>query len=62
MTLQARNYFFIGAPAAYDENNQIEDAINLNYQITDNGAYDLYVPISWMNDAKRSYPSSLILW
>ncbi len=50
------HYFYIGAPAAYDENNEHDNAINLNYQIADNGVYDLYVPIEWMNDAKRSYP------
>ncbi len=50
------NYFFIGAPAAYDENNDHDNAINLNYQIAENGVYDLYVPIEWMNNSKRSYP------
>ena len=47
--------FSINAPTAYDENNEIDNTANLNYQVADNGVYDLYVPINWMNDAKRSY-------
>ncbi len=49
-------YFYIGAPAAYDENNDHDNAINLNYRVTTNGVYDLYIPIAWMNNSKRSYP------
>lgn len=49
-------HFFIGAPAAYDENGQKDNVISLSYSLNNSNRFDLYVPIDWMSDANRSYP------
>ena len=46
--LSARSHRF------FDANNK--NPANLNYQVADNGVYDLYVPVNWMNSSKRNYP------
>ena len=50
------HYFLIASPAAIDENGEKDNTINLNYRIEEEGAFNIYVPITWLNDSQRSYP------
>ncbi len=49
-------YFYIDKSAAFDENNENDPKLELAYEISNSGAFHLYVPIDWMNNPSRSYP------